>query len=357
MTIAYYIASPTWGGGEQNIFDLAGAMKEGGKVTPIFLFPARSDKEMIQRFSRIGSCPTFHFANKFFRFSLFASWKLAKLMEQYKVDILHINSRFSYFQATMAKQMCRRKVRIVAGQHLVRIATDNTVWRQIYRQIDTLICVSHLVRTKYVTPHLEEVFKHIEVIHNSVRVSQDYDAIHDYSKAKLIYHGRICDEKGVIGLIRALGLIKDLPWQLDIAGVIEPQYRERWEKALSESPVKDRIRFLGFRSDIRTLLNTYSIGILPSIVPEACSLTLLEDMAYGLAIVSSDNGSEPEFIENGKNGLLVTPDDTQALSAALRTLISSPDMRRKLGEQAKKDFREKHNYGQFIVKMNNIYKL
>ena len=62
-------------------------------------------------------------------------------------------------------------------------------------------------------------------------------------------------------------------------------------------------------------------------------------------------------IENGKNGLLVTPDDTQALSAAIRTLISSPDMRRKLGEQAKKDFREKHNYGQFIVKMNNIYKL
>ncbi len=357
MTIAYYISSPTWGGGEQYVFDLAGAMKASGKVTPIFLFPADSDKEMIQCFSGIGACPTFPYASKLFRFSLFASWHLAKILERNHADILHINSRFSYFQAAMAKRMCRRPVRLVAGQHLVRKATDNALWRWAYRQIDTLVCVSRLVRDTYIPARLESAFKHIEVIHNSVRVAQNDCIAPDYAAPRIIYHGRICEEKGVIGLLRALERITDLPWQLDIAGAVAPEYKAQWEKALTVCPVRDRIHLLGFRSDIRQLLPNYSIGVLPSVVPEAFSLTTLENMAYGLATVNTNNGAVPEFIQHDRNGLLVPPDDTNALSAALRSLISNPEQRQRLGEQARKDFQELHNYERFMDKMNTIYGL
>lgn len=357
MTIAFYIASPTWGGGEQNIFDLASAITRQGKVKTIFFFPQGSRQTMVDRFAQIGKCPTFPYARKLFRFSPFAAWQLARLLQKYEVDILHINSRFSYFQAAMAKRICRRSIQLVAGQHLVRRATDNLLWRWAYRQIDTLICVSRLVRETYIPTDLETVFPHITVIHNSVNLSQDERNTLDYSTARLIYHGRICAEKGVCELVKALEQVQDLPWQLDIAGTVAPEYRTRWEKALENSPIRDRIHLLGFRNDIRSLLSSYSIGVLPSIVPEACSLTLLENMAYGLATVSSDNGSEPEFINNGDNGLLVRAGDMEALATALRSLISDPSLRQRLGKQARQDFQDKHNYDLFIAQMNTIYGL
>ena len=105
------------------------------------------------------------------------------------------------------------------------------------------------------------------------------------------------------------------------------------------------------------MLPDYSIGVLPSVVPEAFSLTVLEDMAYGLATVSSNNGAVPEFVEDGSNGLLTAPDDTVALSEALRLLILHPEMRERLGRQARSDFQNKYNYDIFITKMNKIYGL
>lgn len=357
VTIAYYISSPTWGGGEQYVFDLAAAMKESGKATPVFLFPAGSDERMIARFRSIGVCPACPFARKMYRFSVLASWRLARMMEHYEVDILHVNSRFAYFQAAMAKRMCRRPVRLVATQHLVRKAGNGLLWQWAYRQIDTLVCVSRLVRSTYVPAHQESSFNQIEVIHNSVRIHQEEGQIPDYAKARIIFHGRICEEKGVIGLLRALERIQDLPWQLDIAGEVATGYRTQWEQALAACPVKDRICLLGFRSDIRRMLPDYSIGVLPSVVPEAFSLTVLEDMASGLATVSSNNGAVPEFVEDGSNGLLTAPDDIVALSEALRLLILHPEMRERLGRQARSDFQNKYNYDIFITKMNKIYGL
>ena len=358
MTIAYYIASPTWGGGEQYVFDLAAAMKESGKATPVFLFPANSDKNMIARFRTIGVCPASPFARKCFRFSILASLRLARIMERYKVDILHVNSRFPYFQAAMAKRMCRRPVRLVATRHLVRKAGDNSLWRWAYRQIDTLICVSRLVRSAYITSELEGCFQRIEVVHNSVRIPKEScSQTPDYSTARILYHGRICKEKGVHILLRALECIQDLPWQLDIAGAVAPEYKAYWEHALETCSVSNRVHWLGFRDDIRQILPDYSIGVLPSIVPEAFSLTVLEDMAYGLATVSSNNGAVPEFVEDGSNGLLVNPGDEVALSVALRRLIGDCNERKRLGEQAQEDYRKNHNYDQFIAKMNQIYGL
>ncbi|MCR4664647.1 MAG: glycosyltransferase family 4 protein [Paludibacteraceae bacterium] len=355
VTIAFYISSPTWGGGEQYVYDLASALKTSGKITPVFLFPKSSDQEMIRRFREIGECPTFPFAGKMYRFSGLASYRLAKLLEHYEADILHINSRFAYFQAAMAKLMCKHRIRLIAVQHLVRQAKDNKLWRWAYGQIDTLVCVSQLVRRNYIPDGLEDAFKQIEVVHNSVKIEKRTCNNPDYSIARIIYHGRICEEKGVIVLLRALEKIQDLPWELHMAGAVESKYKEQWERALEESPVKSRVKILGFRSDIREELSHYSIGVIPSVVQEAFSLSALEDMSCGLAIASSDNGAVSEFVNDGENGLLVKSNDADALSKTLHQLISNSQLRKRLGYQAQKDFWERYNYDIFLDRMNRIY--
>ena len=50
MTILYIIASPTWGGGEQYIYNLAQHLQAQYGIKPYFLFPPHSSKEMVERF-------------------------------------------------------------------------------------------------------------------------------------------------------------------------------------------------------------------------------------------------------------------------------------------------------------------
>jgi spore coat protein SA len=71
--------------------------------------------------------------------------------------------------------------------------------------------------------------------------------------------------------------------------------------------------------------------ICPSIWQEAMGFVNLEAMATGLPVVASRVGGIPEFVADETTGLLVDPGDVEHATMALRRLISSPDLRRKLG--------------------------
>lgn len=358
MTIAYYIASPTWGGGEQYVFDLARSMRRTYGVNLVFIFPPDSDKNMQERFGEWGVCTLFRYGGKGSRFSLWAAWRLAQLLEKYQVDILHLNSRRSYFQAVMAKRFCARPFRLIAAQHLVRRAKNTPLWRWMYRGIDTLICTSHCVHRAYLSPWRENVpFRDIRIIHNSVPFERAIASKRsDKGVPTIFYHGRVCTEKGVFPMIKALEQLQDVPFRCVIAGTVAPEDLDHWNDILSHSPVRDRIECLGFRTDIAELTAKYDIGIIPTIAPEAGGpLALLENMACAMPTVTSDNGSQVEFIRHGENGLLCPPGDVDALAAALRMLLTDRPLAQRMGLQAQKDFFAFHAYDKFLDKMYKLY--
>ena len=358
MTIAYYIASPTWGGGEQYVFDLARHMKALYNVQPFFLFPAHSDADMMARFAQIGEAAVFPYAGKIWRFSPFAGRQLAKLLDAHHTDILHINSRHIYFLAAWAKRHANHPFRLIATQHLARPAKNGALWRWIYRQIDDLICVSQLVRETYLRPLKEKTcFKEVQVIYNSVPVRREevQGPKPAFTTPQLLFHGRICREKGIEPLMKALSKVNDLPFRMTFAGKIAEQDRELWDRLLSSSPARDKISYIGFCEDMRSVMRTCHIGLSPSLAREAGSLSLIEDMAMGLAIITSSSGSQPEIIRHGQNGLLCPPNDPQALADALRTLLTNPSMTQRLGQQAQNDFFAHHTYDAFLNTMYHLY--
>ena len=358
MTIAYYIASPSWGGGEQYVYDLALHLRDRYQVTSVFLFPPHSDPAMVHRFQEIGICPPFRYSGKLWRFSRFGAWRLARLLDRLQVDILHLNSRQSYIQAALAKQLTQRPVRIIASQHLVRQAKVTPIWRWAYRRIDTLICTSQCVHHTYLSSLQDpSVFRDIRIVHNSVPIDNaDISCSQQTTPPIFFYHGRICQEKGVFEWLQALEQISDLPWQAVIAGSVAAPDKESWENALAHSPIQKRITCLGFRTDIMQLIPRYQIGVIPTLPPEAGGpLALLADMAFGMPVITSDNGSQTEFIRHEENGLLCPPGDITALSRAMRRLLTDRDLATRLGQQARTDFFRQHTYEQFVQTMYNLY--
>ena len=104
-----------------------------------------------------------------------------------------------------------------------------------------------------------------------------------------------------------------------------------------------------------SLYQACEISVLPSLV-EATSLTALESMSSGCAVVATEVGGLPELLEHEKTGLLVPPAHSSALAAALSSLLRSPELRERLGLQAREAVMERFQWSQIAQKTLDIYR-
>jgi glycosyltransferase involved in cell wall biosynthesis len=85
--------------------------------------------------------------------------------------------------------------------------------------------------------------------------------------------------------------------------------------------VADRVRFLGRRSDVKTLLYAMDIGVMAS-HEEGFSNALLEKLAAGLPVVATSVGGNPEALEGMPDCLLVEPKNPASLLGGLRQAVT-----------------------------------
>ncbi|MGI8846250.1 MAG: glycosyltransferase family 4 protein, partial [Thermoleophilaceae bacterium] len=140
--------------------------------------------------------------------------------------------------------------------------------------------------------------------------------------------GRISDWKGQDVLARALAepALADIGAIGLVAGDEVPGsgHAKRLDGVAATLGVGARLRRLGFRNDVDTVLGAADVLVVPSTRPEPLGLVALEAAAAGLPVVASDAGGLPEIVRDGKSGLLVPPGDSEALAAALAGLAASP---------------------------------
>lgn len=106
------------------------------------------------------------------------------------------------------------------------------------------------------------------------------------------------------------------------------------EKQLMQWNTEGIVEWLGHRDDIPEILSTSHIVCLPS-YREGLPKSLLEGLAAGKPIVTTDVPGCREVVENGINGILVPPKQAPALADALATLISNPSMRQDFGAKGR----------------------
>lgn len=126
---------------------------------------------------------------------------------------------------------------------------------------------------------------------------------------------------------------------LALAGAPQDKpYLSQLEAMIGQLGVHNRVHFLGPVKDVPALLAEADIFVLPSWAKwrmEGCPVALLEAMSCGKACVATDIPGSRDLVDHGKTGLLVAPEDAEALTAALRQLVESPDVRDQLGRGAR----------------------
>jgi glycosyltransferase involved in cell wall biosynthesis len=152
----------------------------------------------------------------------------------------------------------------------------------------------------------------------------------------LLSVGAVVPRKGYDILVSALAALADIPWRLTIVGDLtrDPNEADKLEDLISRHGLTGRIETMGTVSPslLAMLFGKADLFVLASRF-EGYGMAYAEALSHGLPVIGTNAGATPDTIPNGA-GLLVPPDDSDALAAALRSVIVDADRRRRLSEAA-----------------------
>jgi glycosyltransferase involved in cell wall biosynthesis len=109
-------------------------------------------------------------------------------------------------------------------------------------------------------------------------------------------------------------------------------YEEHLRQRVANSSLRDRVRFMGFRTDVPNVLAQLDVLVQPNRGPEGLGRSVLEAMACGLPVITVNKWGPAEVIQDGRTGLLFAPRDTGQLTAHMLKLGRDESLRKTMGK-------------------------
>ncbi len=202
--------------------------------------------------------------------------------------------------------------------------------RRAAENSDLIIAVSEFTATQ-VSSLLGFDRSRIRVVPHGVRLPVEHSEIE--RENMILFAGAFQTRKNVIRLVEAFERLPDA-WRLVLAGAPSGYQAEKILERIESSPSRGRIQVAGYvsRPELDGLYSRASIFTLPSL-DEGFGIPLLEAMAHGVPVVTSNRSALPEVAGNA--ALLVDPYSAEELEFALHRLINDPDLRADLSARGR----------------------
>lgn len=155
--------------------------------------------------------------------------------------------------------------------------------------------------------------------------------------------GNVSHRKGQDVLICAMAhVLRDFPGAVCwIVGTttLEPDTTRRLLDLVHKMDLEHQVRLLGFRPDVADIMNACDVFVLSS-RHEGFGLVLAEAMALCKPVVATNVGGCPEVVADGETGLIVPPEDPEALAHAILYVLTHPTEAERMGQAGRKRVEE-----------------
>lgn len=271
--------------------------------------------------------------------------RLVRLMHQRRIDtMITVGAGDKMFWGRLAAH--------VAGVPVIASALHSTGWpdgvgrmnRILTPITDQFIAVADS-HGKFLRDFEKFPASKVRVIRNGVDCQRF--APSDLARQEIRSELGLAPETPLIGIVAALRSEKNHQMFVRAAAKLRSQHpHAHWlivgdgpergtiEKLSSELQIGDRLHLLGTRYDTPRLVAAMDLFALCSL-NEASPVSILEALASGVPVVSTDVGSISESILPGQTGLLVHSEDLDAMATAIDKLLSDPQLRESMGRQGR----------------------
>jgi glycosyltransferase involved in cell wall biosynthesis len=111
------------------------------------------------------------------------------------------------------------------------------------------------------------------------------------------------------------------------------RYEEELQQRVLNSPLRERVKFLGFRNDVPAVLSQLDVLVQTNRGPEGLGRSVLEGMACSVPVIAVNKWGPAELIQDGQTGLLFDPTNTMQLASHMRRLGGAESLRKTMGRQ------------------------
>lgn len=267
-----------------------------------------------------------------------ALWEIKNIIQKNNVQIVHTHEHFSKIILILYKLVFNRNLKIFYSVHCIdnfkKLSRIDLFLHKHF--VDMNIAISKAVYNDC----LKKGIKNVAIVYNGINID-DFKSNKLEKKSnsaiKIIDISRIQPEiKGQDVLIKALSKCKKKGLSLScdfVGGKYYPGPYLELQELVKKSELENEVSFLGNRNDIPELMAQSDLFILPS-RKEGFGLVIVEAMAAGLPIISSNVDGPAELIKNGENGLLFESENYLDLADKISYLYNNREEMSRLAHNA-----------------------
>jgi glycosyltransferase involved in cell wall biosynthesis len=356
--ILFVLSSGKLSGGEKVALDIANGLKN--KFDFIFYLPEEPQKEFLEFLN--GFKVYFAKDNSIFK----ASKNLKETIDKEKPNIIVCHGIRSSIYLKLLLFSLKKKFKFIYVLHGIHFIRRKFPFNYIFLFweiftnrifVDKLVCVG---KDDYDLAKKLKLIneKKLLLIENGINVEEYQNIPKGFLRKKfnlqnkkiLLTICRLHYPKDVKTLIKSINLLKDEDLVLFIVG--DGPDRKELEELVNNLNLQEKIKFLGFKKEVKEILKDADIFIL-STRWEGLPIVILEAWASKVPIIASNVHGIKSLIENEKDGLFFEFGNEKDLAEKIKILLENEEMRKKLSENGFVKVTKKFN----VERMTNQYEL
>jgi glycosyltransferase involved in cell wall biosynthesis len=337
-----------YGGAERLLVDLLAARNRGA-FDYEFAYVLASENALVPAVQASGV--TVHSLGARHNGDLLWTFRLRRLLVEGHFDIVHFHLPYA---AALGRLVARSLPR---GQRPVLMYTEHSLWHKTVAPVralnratigldKALVAVSpaaHDALPASLRAHATVVIHGVDLAHSDALITRRHEIRAEVrselgvsaEEILVIAVANLRVEKGYDVLLETARILADRGLPIRIASVGRGPLKDELHERHRALGLGDRFTFLGQRDDVLRLMTGSDVFVLAS-HHEGLPVALMEAMSVGLPVVATAVGGVPQFVADCEEGLLVPPGRPDLLADALIRICSDSDLRRRLGEGAKR---------------------
>lgn len=361
-----------WGGGPDKTILLSAEQHNKARVLPVVAYVRDAyDREFQIAEKARSKNLTFYEIEERGKFDPRVLFRLREIVREHDINLVHSHDyKSDFFAYILARWLSPKPVRLISTAHAwVILGMKGEFYRRadllLMRRFDHLLAVSHATKTEMVAGGVPA--DRITVLHNAIDTEEWSPGRSDSSFREELglkgafpvigYVGRVTPEKDLVTWLQASARVaRRFPnARFVVVGDGRGSSTQTELEALaSDLGIREQVIFPGYRSKLQPVYGAFDIFMLAS-RREGLPNCILEAMAMGIPIVSTDVAGAKELVNDQETGFILSQGDVEGLTQALMRLSEDMVLRKQMGDASRLRIERHFSFRCRLEKIEDLY--